>query len=169
MRIPKILFFGAVLTGCWLATPAVAQYTTSVGARVGGTSGVTLKHFYKPSLAFEGIVGGFANGMSLTGLVQKTLPAFDTPGLSWYYGGGAHLAFYNDERLYYNRFGRELGDRRNTAAGVGINGILGLEYRLSDNLPLSFSMDVKPFVEFGPEGYAGFALDPSLAIRFILR
>ncbi len=152
-----------------MALPLSAQYQTSAGARIGGTTGVALKHFYQPSLAFEGIVGAFANGMSITGLVEKTLPAFDTPGLSVYYGGGAHLAFYNQNRSYYNRFGRALNDRRVSRVGVGINGIAGLEYRLPEDIPLSFSFDVKPFFEFGSDGYAGFALDPSIAIRFVIR
>lgn len=165
----KRIILIAVALGSVLAAPLFAQYKTSVGARVGGTTGVTVKHVYRPTLAFEGIVGGFARGMSVTGLVQKIQPALATPALYLYYGGGAHVAFYNQERMYYNRFGRELNYRRANGVGLGINGIVGLEYRLPDDIPISFSFDVKPFVEFGPDGYAGFALDPSLAIRFVVR
>src|SRR5690242_4095924 len=44
-------------------------YNTALGIRVGGTSGVTIKNFYSRKAAFEGIIGTFGNGFSLTGLM----------------------------------------------------------------------------------------------------
>ena len=143
-----------------------AQYT-AVGIRVGGTTGATIKHEYRPSMTFEGIVGGFSNGFSVTGLIEKNRIAFNERGLNWYYGGGAHVAVYNGRDRYY-RFGRELDYRANNDVGFGINGIVGLEYRLPDNVPIAFSLDVKPFFEITTDGYAGFALDPSIGVKFII-
>ena len=144
-----------------------AQYATALGIRIGGTSGLTIKHAYRPSMTFEGIIGGFPNGFSLTGLVEKNTLAFNEPGLSWYYGGGAHIAVYNTGR--YDRFGRELSYPSNNDVGFGVDGIIGLEYRLPDNVPIAFSFDVKPFIEITTDGYAGFALDPALGVKFIIR
>jgi len=145
-----------------------AQYSTALGIRIGGTTGLTIKHQYRPSMMFEGIVGGFPNGFSLTGLVEKHQLAFNEPGLNWYYGGGGHVAVYNEGNYYY-RFGREGTYRATNGVGFGIDGIVGLEYRLPDNIPIAFSVDLKPFVEVATGGYALFALDPSLGIKFIIR
>lgn len=154
--VALILFFNHV---------SFAQYT-AIGIRAGGTTGVTFKHAYRPSMTFEGIVGGFGNGFSVTGLIEKNTRAFGQPGLNWYYGAGAHVAVYNGRRNY--RW-REIDDRADNDVGFGINGIIGSEYRLPDNVPLAFSVDLKPFIEITTDGYAGFALDPSIGVKFILR
>lgn len=146
-----------------------AQYSTGIGLRLGGTSGLDVKHFYKPSKAFEGIIGSFGNGISFTGLIEKYSPVYNAEGLYVYYGGGAHLAFYNGKSNYYSYFGREVNYYRGNDVALGINGIVGLEYRLPDNIPIAFSLDLKPFIEFGTGGYVTFAPDPSLGIKFIIR
>lgn len=147
----------------------MAQYETSVGVRVGGTSGFVAKHFYRPSFAVEGILGSFPHGVSLTGLAVFHADALNTPGLFWYYGGGAHLSIFAPEGRYYTRFGREIRYDRRNRVGVGFDGLIGLEYRLPDNIPVTFSFDFKPLVEFGSDRYVGFALDPALSIRYIVR
>jgi hypothetical protein len=144
------------------------SYTTAVGVRVGGTSGVTLTHFYKPTVAVEGILGAFGNGYSLTGLIEKHMPAFNAEGLSLYYGGGAHLAVYNGRDIYASRFGREIDYHSHNDLGFGVNGVVGLEYQMPENIPIVFSLDLKPFVEIGSGGYVGFAPDPSIGVKFIL-
>lgn len=144
-----------------------AQYKTALGIRFGGTSGLTVKHFHKPDLAVEGLVGTFGNGFSLTALLEKHLPVYEAPGLRFYYGGGLHVAFYNG-RYARNSFGRDIDYRSGNDAGIGVNGIVGLEYRLPDNIPIAFSIDLKPFMEFGSNGYVAVAADPSIGIKFIL-
>ncbi len=151
-----------------IGSSVYAQYNTAFGIRLGGTSGLTIKHFYKPATAVEGIVGTFGNGFSLTALLEKHLPVYEAPGLTFYYGGGLHVAFYNG-RYARNSFGRDIDYRSGNDAGIGINGIVGLEYRLPDNIPIAFSIDLKPFIEFGSNGYVAVAADPSIGIKFILR
>jgi hypothetical protein len=148
--------------------PGHAQYNTALGIRLGGTSGLSVKHFYRSPMAFEGIIGGIPNGFSVTGLVEKHRLAFNERGLNWYYGGGAHVAAYSD-RHYYSRFGREFDYRTSGEMGFGVDGIIGLEYRLPDNVPIAFSVDLKPFLEITTGGEAGFALDPSIGIKFIFK
>ncbi len=148
---------------------AQRPYETAIGVRAGGTSGFTIKHVFKPTMTFEGILGGFANGFSVTGLVEKNLPAFNEKGLSWYYGGGGHIASYNGRSMYYNRFGRAVDYRERNDVGFGVNGIIGLEYRLPDNVPVAFSIDLKPFIEFSTRGNVGMAVDPSIGVKFIIK
>ena len=148
---------------------AHAQYTTALGVRIGGTSGIAAKFFYKTDMAAEAIIGTFGNGFSVTALMEKYAPIYNAEGLYVYYGGGAHLAFYNGKGSYYSNFGREVDYRRNNDVGFGINGIIGLEYRLPENIPIAFSLDLKPFVEVGSGGYVSVAPDPSIGIKFIIR
>ena len=69
-------------------------------------------------------------------------------GLRWYYGGGPHLGFYNSK--HYN--GSTL---------LGVDGVLGLDYKLSGT-PLNFSLDWQPSFEFGDgsgfDGWGGLAV-----------
>jgi hypothetical protein len=145
-----------------------AQYNTSIGIRIGGTSGVTAKYFYKPTMAVEGIIGTFGDGFSITGLMEKYSPVYNAAGLYVYYGGGAHIAFYNDDSDYTRHFGREIDYHKNNDVAFGINGIVGLEYRLPENIPIAISLDLKPFIEMGSGGHVGFAPDPSIGIKFII-
>ena len=146
-----------------------AQYKTAVGFRVGGTTGIDGKFFIRESKAIEGIVGTFGNGISFTALIEKYSPVYNATGLYVYYGGGGHLAFYNGRSRYYGYFGREVDYYRNNDVALGINGIVGLEYRMPDGIPISFSLDLKPFIELGSGGYVGFAPDPSFGVKIILR
>lgn len=164
-RMLTCLLVAIILIG--VSTFVHAQYTTALGIRVGGTTGLTLKHQYSSFMMFEGIVGGFPNGFSVTGLIEKSTRAFNEPGLNWYYGGGAHVAVYNGRGR--DRFGREVYYNDESDVGFGVNGIVGLEYRMPDNVPIAFSFDFKPFVEITTGGDVGFALDPAIGIKFILR
>jgi len=143
-------------------------YKTALGIRIGGTSGATVKHFFKPATAIEGILGTFGNGFSVTGLVEKNAQAFDVQGLNWYYGGGAHVAFYNGRDHYWVE-GRHVRYRDDSDIGIGINGIIGLEYMLPDNIPVAFSLDLKPFIEIDSDGDVGVAPDLALGIKFLIR
>lgn len=146
-----------------------AKNSLEAGIRIGGTSGVTGKYFYRQNMAVEGIVGTFGNGFSISALLEKHLPIYGAEGLFVYYGGGAHLAFYNGRSDVYSNFGRDVDYRKSNDAGLGIDGIIGLEYRLPNDIPIGFSLDLKPFVEIGTGGYVAVAPDPSIGIKFIIR
>lgn len=162
---------GGILLGFLLLATLKSEaqdYGTAIGLRFGGTTGFDIKHNYGTNSAFEGIVGFFDNGMSLTFLWEKHPQAFDVPGLYWYYGGGPHVAFYNDND---DRFGwggsRDINDRDGGDFGIGINGIIGLEYVFPDDVPIAVSVDIKPFIEFSSGGNVGAAPDPGLGIKFL--
>ncbi len=151
------------------ALKGMGQYNTSVGIRVGGTTGIQVKHFYNRGMAASGILGAFGNGASLTGLIEKHQPIYNASGLQVFYGGGLHLAIYSDKGRRYGNFGREIDYRVNNDAGVGINGIVGLAYQFPEKIPVIISVDLKPFVEFGTGGHISAAPDPSVGIKFILK
>lgn len=142
---------------------------TYIGLRLGGTTGVTFKTFYRSSQAFEGILGTFGNGFSLTGLIEKYQPVYNAEGLRVYYGGGMHLAIYDGRNSTYSYIGHEVEYYNQNDFGLGVNGIIGLEYRLPENVPLAVSLDMKPFLEFGSGGYVVGGMDPSIGVKFFIR
>ncbi|MES2588881.1 MAG: hypothetical protein V4622_07870 [Bacteroidota bacterium] len=143
-----------------------ATYNTAIGLRAGETSGLTAKQFIGSSTAIEGIVGAWRYGISATVLFEKYVPAFNTSGLNWYYGAGGHASFKNRyyDRYYYSR--RDYYDNYyyNGGFGLGIDGILGIEYKIN-GAPIAFSLDLKPFFEINTNGGAWGSLDPGLGIK----
>ena len=140
--------------------------TNELGVRFGGTSGLTLRHYTSNTRSIEGILGFYGNGFSVTALFERHHSAFDVQGLQWYYGPGVHVAYYQTGRPSSSF--RDTGYRNNEALGFAVNGIVGLEYRLPDNVPIAFSIDLKPFLEIDTNGDAAVAIDPGLGIRVYL-
>ena len=152
-------------------------YRTGIGLRAGSPSGVTLKHFYKGPLAVEGIIGTNFNrrGINLTVLIEKHGRAFQARGLNYYYGFGGHISSYA-RRYYYdwyyvkykgNRyFYRDAEYYENGRFwGVGIDGVLGLEYQFAD-LPFTLGVDAKPFAEL-TRGEPFFGVDGAVSLRYV--
>ncbi|MFY0599146.1 MAG: hypothetical protein JXR03_05710 [Cyclobacteriaceae bacterium] len=138
-----------------------ATYSTAIGVRGIGTSGLTIKHFTKSTTAIEGIVGFWPDAFSATLLLEKHVQAFEEVGLHWFYGFGGHLAAKSNvggERFAYRE--------RNGDFGLGVDGIFGIEYKISD-IPIAISLDVKPFIEVESSGNVFFAFDPGLGIKVV--
>ncbi len=153
-----------------------AGYRTGIGLRAGSPSGVTLKHFFKGPVAVEGIVGTNLNrrGLNVTVLLEKHGTAFQTRGLQWYYGLGGHLSSYTG-RTYYDWYYVKYKGKRGYYYvaedypgtrfwGLGIDGVLGLEYLFSD-LPFTLGVDAKPFAEL-TRGDAFFGVEGALSLRY---
>jgi hypothetical protein len=134
------------------------EYKTGIGLRGGFSSGLTLKHFVKRNAAFEGILATRWQGFDITGLYEIHNQAFDVEHLNWYYGGGAHLGFWNGNNVTW-------GDAHRSYTVLGIDGILGIEYSFSE-APINIGLDWKP--AFNVLGYTGFWADGgALSIRYI--
>ena len=147
-----------------VAASSFAQsYKNAVGIRGGETSGITWKHTLGSSSAFEGIFGVWGHGLSVTGLDEKSVPAFNVDGFIWYYGAGAHVAFESGRYGWYD-YGKRRKYYYPGGTGVGVDGILGLEYAIP-NAPIALSFDLKPFVEFNTHGGAWISMDPGLGIK----
>jgi hypothetical protein len=154
-----------------------AGYKTAVGFRLGGEGGITVKHFMNKN-AIEGILsrGWGYGGFRITGLYEIQKPIASAAGLSWFFGFGAHIGFYNagyygyygyNNGGYYDKHGNwhATGYRRNYMS-VGIDGILGLEYTFPD-APLNIALDIKPYVDF--LGYSNRFVDGALSIRYAIK
>ena len=122
----KLICLFVVAIASLTAVSAQQDYNWGVGIRFGGDlGGVTVKHKFNATDAFEAIVAmPWKDGVILTVLYQRHIPVIDH-GFHLYYGAGGHVG--------------ALG--KNFA--LGIDGIVGLEYKMPD-LPLLFSIDYKP-------------------------
>lgn len=150
----KLLFVVSICVLALVVFPeqAYAQrgtdYQTSAGLRLSPFYGASVKHFIQSNHALEGILHSSWDALKITGLYEIHTPAFDEPGLQFYYGGGAHLGFTG--RRYLGRW--HDGYDRGTYGLVGIDGIIGVEYTIQEpDIPLNVSLDWKPTFDFAPE------------------
>jgi hypothetical protein len=122
------------------------DYKTAIGVRGGFPTAITGKLFINNTDALEGLLSGYRGGFEITGLYEKHSNAFDVPYLNWYYGAGGHIGAFDDNiarpGYFYNDRGRGFT--------VGLDGILGLEYTLTE-IPFVIGVDMKPTFDFAPE------------------
>lgn len=142
-------------------TILVAQdYNTGIGLRGGFTSGITFKNFVSEKAAIEGIVASRWRGFSITGLYElHANTIFEVERLNLYYGGGAHIGFWNGN---YNPW---FTNTNVSYTVVGVDGIIGFEYNFSE-APINVSIDWKPVINF--IGYYGFwAAEGAFSVRYV--
>jgi hypothetical protein len=133
------------------------DYKTGVGLRGGLGYGITLKHFLGEKAAVEGLLSTRWGGFEITGLYEIHNPAFEVEHLNWYYGGGAHIGFWNGNSSW--------GTTGTSYTVIGVDGIIGIEYSFSE-VPLNIGADWKPAINLS--GYKGFWGDTfALSIRYI--
>lgn len=145
------------------------DYNNAIGIRAGQTSGITFKHFFSSNEAIEGIVGLWPNAVGITGLYEKYVPSENVDGFSWYFGGGGHMSFSTGRLYYVYHEGRYYSYRSTYPGfGVGIDGIVGAEYKLP-TVPFAISFDIKPFIEVNGSGVIFTAFDPGLGIKFTFK
>jgi hypothetical protein len=103
------------------------------GARLGTPVGVSAR-FMNEGKAIEFILGiSNVSLINVTGLYEfhKPLQIGEIEGLSWFFGGGAHIGLISGVFSSFN---------------VGIDGIIGVEYDMEPltSLPISLTLDYKP-------------------------
>lgn len=135
----------AFLLALFAGQTANAQnYDMAFGIRAGGTNGLTFKGKTSANSALEVILGAYPTGPSLTVLGE----AYATPAsfVGFYAGGGAHArsnAWNNDrENVFFGPIVYAPDER-----AFGLDAIFGIEFT-TPVLPLAFSLDAKPFVEW---------------------
>jgi hypothetical protein len=138
-----------IFSGQLLAQSMGSTYKTALGVKFYPGTGITIKHFVKNTAAIEGLGYFWKDGMRFTGLYEFHGNIKGATGLQWYIGPGAHIGFWN-EKYWRDRYGRRIG-----SALVGIDGVLGLDYKFK-NAPINMSIDWQPSFEFGDYG-AGFS------------
>lgn len=128
------------------------NYTRDAGIRMGEGVLMTYRQFFDENEAFE-IMAGFANrGFRITALREYFHPvaADKSDNLKLIYGYGIHAGVtYTNKfrvlhRVYYHNW--------KWSPQFGINGIVGLEYRL-DELPFVFNAAAQPYFEYSLNRY----------------
>jgi hypothetical protein len=154
----KVLFLTAIIF--FFSSGLFAQdYKTAIGIRGGFPTGINFKTFTGNDKAIEVILSGYGGGFELTGLLEFHKQAFDTPNLNFYYGPGLHIGSFGNNAIIPGYY----GNNRNTGFVLGIDGILGLEYTLTD-IPFVIGVDVKPALDF--ISTPAFYVASGLSIRF---
>ncbi|MDA3779225.1 MAG: hypothetical protein PF487_03180 [Bacteroidales bacterium] len=154
LTIVNIFFLSLSL----FAQPGNKNLSKEIGIRGGVFNGLTFKHFIDKENALEGIVTSRWEGIGFTGLYEKHKTAFETENLFWYYGGGAHLGFWNGDNS--DRF-----DENRYYTLIGIDGIIGIEYYIKE-VPINIGIDWKPC--FNIIGNTGFWPDGgALSVRYV--
>ena len=143
----------------------IVSYETAAGIRLSSFYGGSIKHFFEERNAVEGMLHSSWDALKITALYERHMPAFDEPGLRFYYGGGGHIGFAGGQ--YYGR--RYKDYEGGSRALIGIDGIVGLEYTVQDReIPLNVSLDWKPTIDFGSYGwFRGDGI--GITVRYIFR
>ena len=117
------------------------HYELGLGVKVGSPwmSG-TIKYFLNNASAVEGLVHIGDFGFGTTALYEKHFMISGVPGLRWYIGGGAHVAFQMSNG--YNPF---TGVPRTNKTYAGIDGVGGVEY-VFEKVPIAIGVDVSPII-----------------------
>ena len=171
MILKKLVKFLFIILTVFSFKSIAQPYSTGIGLRLGGiSSGITIKHFINSNNALEGILGFGHESIFVTGLYEKHQPFPKAEGLSWFFGGGAHIGFYNNnygEYYYYKHHGNKviITDHYDSNVSFGGDFIIGMDYKFKD-APVNIALDVKPFFDIFP-GFYGY-WEGALTVRFTL-
>ena len=134
-----------------------SQYKSALGLKISAGGAVSYKTFVTSTNALEAQAMYFNEGVRIAALYEFHFYSFEgVPGLAWYVGPGAHFGFWRkSSQIAYN-----------SRMDVGIDGVLGLDYKIP-KIPLNISLDWQP-------GFSvlGAGLQPQfggLGIRYVLQ
>lgn len=135
MKKVVVFAFLLVITVTLYAQSTGSTYKTALGFKF-YPGGVSVKSFIKSNVALEGIGYFWKDGTRITGLYEFHGDVAGVEGLKWYAGPGAHIGFWNDswKRTY---------PTRESGVAIGIDGVLGLDYKFS-GAPINISVDWQP-------------------------
>jgi hypothetical protein len=157
----KKIFIFLILVGLAAGVKAQRDYSFAIGVRAAPSPGLTVKTFISGASALEFIGTTRWGGLNLTALYELHTMAFQTEGLNFYYGIGAHLGFWGNDNEPPWR------DENDSGTVFGLDGILGLEYTF-DEIPFNIGVDWKPALNLVPS--ADFWVDEfAISVRFVIR
>jgi hypothetical protein len=156
MKIKKLLI--CILLIAFSLGASAQLYRTGLGARLGYFNGITVKHFFASDRALEGLLTSRWGGFIITGLYEYQKSFQSAPGLAWEIGGGAHFGTWNDSYDYY-------GHHYNSGVAIGIDFILGLEYKFP-SAPFVIGLDYKPAMNIVNTGWWSDGVGLSLKFTF---
>jgi hypothetical protein len=168
-RIVSLLTISMVLitTGSLMAQ----EVSNSIGVRY-GHGGISYKYMEDYHQGFEAILTFRDNGIQFIGLVQEYQPIKTDRinNLYLYYGAGGHVGYKGVSKTYARNDGNGCylySDTRYNPV-IGLDGIVGGEYKFY-SVPLTLSLDYKPFIEFFGQDMVRLDLwDFGLTLRYTL-
>ncbi len=116
-----------------------ASYQKALGVKL-YPGAISYKQFIRANKAVEAVGFLSVDGFQATILYEKYTPFANTENLAWYVGYGGHMAIWNEEWKKSN-------SAHKAGIAVGVDGILGLDYKIKD-APLNFSIDWQPSFNF---------------------
>ena len=133
-----------------------SSYTQAIGIKFPGGLSVTYKKFVTDTRSIEGEATAWNKGFRVAGFYEFNYFSFtNVEGLAWFVGPGAHIGFWKDE--YSKDY--------NSKADIGIDGIIGLDYKFK-GVPINASVDWEPAVTL--VGTAGFTpVYGGVAVRYV--
>ena len=150
------------------------EYKNSAGLRLGKTDGLSYKRFMSDNGAVEFLLGwgGYDNGLKVYTTYQwhEKIPAHFTENLYLYWGVGGHIGYIRPTttRYYYEDDTSIVSEtEKRTYYAIGVDGIIGLEYRIY-TVPMTVSMEVKPYFEYYGLRYTQFRFwDFGFTVKYI--
>jgi len=123
----------------------------AIGLRAGDGGGITYKYMEDGRYGFEGIISYRERGFQLTGMYElyKSIRTDRIRNFYFFSGFGAHTGYIRTLEQFYGQGNGQyvlLEDKRTHVVG-GLDGVVGFEYFFY-SVPLSISLDYKPYVEF---------------------
>jgi hypothetical protein len=131
MKMKKILLlFFAVICIVSIEKVNGQEYSNALGIRLSTAQAtinqsVSYRRYINENTAIEGLLS--FDPIAVGVLYEKIYP-LGAPGLQWFFGGGAYVAFKGDNV-------------------IGAMGIVGLDYTFSE-VPINLSLDWKPELNF---------------------
>ena len=138
----KIVFVSFCMLFCFCHLFAqtdnqTSTYNRAIGIKFPGGFAISYKQFLKDNQNVEAQAMFINNGFRAVGLYEWNWDIQGIDGLRWYVGPGAHIGFWNND---YSK------KSNNSNAGIGIDGVIGLDYKISD-LPINISLDWQPSID----------------------
>ncbi|HRH59866.1 MAG TPA: hypothetical protein PL045_04805 [Chitinophagaceae bacterium] len=115
------------------------NYKTALGVKV-YPGAISIKSFTQKNKALEGLAYFWNYGFRFTGLYEIHGDIDGAQGLKWYVGPGAHIGVWN------TKWEDKYPDREKGVA-IGIDGVLGLDYKVK-GAPINVSLDWQPSFNF---------------------
>jgi hypothetical protein len=146
-------------TGARKTGPYISNYTAAIGVKM-YPSAITHKKFYRSNKAIETLGYFTLDGFRATILNEMYSPIEGNDQLSWYVGYGGHVGIWSEAWKKNN-------PNHTAGIAVGVDGILGLDYKLK-NAPLNISVDWQPSFNFVGASYfeSGWA---GIGIRYVIK
>ena len=145
MKIIFVSFFLLLAFG-QLHAQTSTTYNRAIGVKFPGGFAVSYKQFVRDYQNVEAEAMYWNQGFRVVGLYEFNWDIPSVDGMRWYAGAGAHLGAWNNT---------DSKQSNNSSIGFGIDGVIGLDYKLAD-YPIDISLAWQPALDLvGSTGYNG--------------